>query len=172
MEKKSEYSVAFAGLKDGIHAFDYHFDQSFFDSFENALIEQCAIDGQFVLSKKSTLMEGEFKFSGVFHTICDRCGDEMDMKFSGREKLIFKFSHQSESDSDDIVFISPDETELEIAPYFYEFMILNLPSKRVHDEGECDEEVLNLLDEINFQESEEIDPRWEALKKLKKKDFK
>jgi uncharacterized metal-binding protein YceD (DUF177 family) len=46
-------------------------------------------------------------------------------------------------------------------------IILNLPNKRTHKSpDECNQEVLEKLNEINSPE-DDIDPRWEALKKLK-----
>ena len=74
-----------------------------------------------------------------------------------------------------------------------ELINVSLPVRAVHDEGECSEEMLDLIDEyvVNSEEqfddefydelddelteedaedeeSGEIDPRWDALKKLKK----
>jgi uncharacterized metal-binding protein YceD (DUF177 family) len=56
-------------------------------------------------------------------------------------------------------------------------MVVALPSRTVHPEDECNEEMLDLLeeysgyyedesDEENNDEDDDIDPRWEALKKL------
>jgi len=172
LEKKSAYSVSFIGLKEGIHQFDFQFGSEFFDSFENSLIDKCRLVGSLELNKKSTHLEAQFKYNGIIETFCDRCGEDLDLKIDGHNEIIFKYSIQSESDSDDIVFIVPDETEIDTAPFFYEFISLALPSKRIHEEGQCNEEILSILEEINFQESEETDPRWDALKKLKKKDIK
>lgn len=170
MEKSSQYLIAFVGLKDGLHEFDYHIDQAFFDSFENALIEKCDVKATCTLNKKSTMLEVVFKHEGKVFVNCDRCGEELDLEIKDENPLIFKFSHQTESESDEVVFVTMDETEIDIAPYFYEFITLSMPSRMVHSEGDCNEDILNLLDDINSNDSEEIDPRWDALKKLKNKE--
>jgi uncharacterized metal-binding protein YceD (DUF177 family) len=47
-----------------------------------------------------------------------------------------------------------------------------IPSRSVHDEGECDEEMVKLIEKFQNQPKEEknkeddIDPRWSALKNL------
>ena len=171
VEKKGLYSVAFVGLKDGIHEFDFHFDQMFFDSFENALLDKCDISGKVVLNKKATMLESEFLHKGNAWFNCDRCGEEISLEIEASNPLIFKYSHLEESDSDEVVFISQDQTEIDFGPFFYEFISLSLPARRVHPEGECNEDIIALLDEINSNESEETDPRWDALKKLKNKDL-
>ena len=43
-----------------------------------------------------------------------------------------------------------------------------MPSRRIHQEGDCDESVIEVLENINSKVSEDQDPRWDALKKLKK----
>ncbi|UTW63826.1 DUF177 domain-containing protein [bacterium SCSIO 12741] len=54
----------------------------------------------------------------------------------------------------------------------YEFIHLALPLKNVHNEGECDPEMVKKIEELNYGEGEEeesTDPRWNALKSLKRK---
>jgi uncharacterized metal-binding protein YceD (DUF177 family) len=50
----------------------------------------------------------------------------------------------------------------------YEQVVLSTPSKVVHPEGECDEEMIQQLNKYKVSEAnkETIDPRWEKLKKL------
>jgi len=170
LENRSEYLIAFVGLKDGLHEFDYHIDQTFFDSFENALIESCDVKATLLLNKKSTMLEMTFVHEGKIFVNCDRCGEEVDIEIKSENPLIFKFSHQSNSDSDEVVFVGMDETEVDVAPFFYEFITLSLPSRMMHEEGKCNEDILALIEDLNSNDSEEIDPRWDALKKLKKKE--
>ena len=53
-----------------------------------------------------------------------------------------------------------------ISNFIYEYIMLLLPYKRVHPEGEdlCDQEV---VDKLNQHTQNESDPRWAALKELK-----
>lgn len=168
VERSGEYLISFVGLKDGDHSFQFHFDDMFFETFENSLIISCQIVGQVILTKKPMLLELLFSHKGIVNDFCDRCGQDLKLDVEGEESLIFKYSHEAESASDEIKFIAPNEDQIDVAPYFYELISLNLPSKRVHNVGECDDEVISVLEKINIKVSEETDPRWDALKKLKK----
>ena len=48
----------------------------------------------------------------------------------------------------------------------YEIYMLNYPIRVVHPEGECNEEMERVLEDMTVEESDEIDPRWDELKKL------
>jgi len=45
--------------------------------------------------------------------------------------------------------------------------MVNLPMKKQCLNGNCDQEVLDILNKDNSKKEDEIDPRWEALKNLK-----
>ena len=54
----------------------------------------------------------------------------------------------------------------------YEYVVVAMPMQKLHEDGECDPEVLKYLntEAEQTEASEEIDPRWEALKQLKNED--
>ena len=170
MGRLDDYKIAFVGLKEGEHNFSFKIDDKFFDFFENSLIDSCEILAELHLHKKPGMMECSFEHNGVVHSICDRCGQPMEFGVAHHNELIFKFSDNLESNSDEIIYIPQNEFELDVAKYFYEFISLSLPSKKIHAEGECDEEIIELLDELNTKESMDSDPRWDVLKNLKKED--
>ena len=70
------------------------------------------------------------------------------------------------------MYVSPDEDQIDIRHYVYESIMLSLPVQRVHPDNEkgrtqCNKEMLKLLKQhSNKKDKNEIDPRWEALKKF------
>ena len=113
--------------------------------------------------------------------MCDRCTDDFYLAISGSEELIYKFG-EGVSDDEKIIIIPHNEIEIDISQPIYEVTCLAIPSKRVHPEGECNEEMLKAMDnylmvesdevvdtkEEQQEDNDEVDPRWAALKKLKK----
>ena len=76
---------------------------------------------------------------------------------------------------DEILILPHGEYELHIEQYCYELIVLAVPTKRIHpgvEDGSLDSEILDKLKELspdnkeNKKENEEIDPRWNTLKKL------
>ena len=75
-----------------------------------------------------------------------------------------------ESDPD-IITVPADENELDMAQYFYEYILLAMPIQRMHPndrEGNstCDPKMLSKLKEHAVNEEDNSDPRWDELKKL------
>ena len=165
-----DFKIVFVGLKDGDHQYSFQIDSKFLDSYENSLIETCALDANLVIKKKPGMMECTFVHQGTIKSTCDRCGQPLDFIIEGKNEVIFKFSDEVGVSNDEIVYLVQTDFELDSAPYFYDFISLSLPSRKVHEEGKCDKKILDLLDDLNTKESLEYDPRWDALKQLKKED--
>jgi uncharacterized metal-binding protein YceD (DUF177 family) len=92
------------------------------------------------------------------------------------KKLVFKYGDTDQELSDEIIMIHRDTDTLELGQYIFEFITLEIPIKKLHprfqDEEESDDFAEGKIiytskpsgDDNN---GEDIDPRWEILKKLK-----
>lgn len=71
---------------------------------------------------------------------------------------------------DEVIYLGNSEYKLDVSQYLFEFVMLNIPAKKVHLEGECNPEVESYFqsEEPIKEEKEKQDPRWKALEKLKK----
>ena len=82
--------------------------------------------------------------------------------------FLIKFSEVS-AFLDEIIILPTNEHTLEIAQQLYEFIHLSLPSRRAHaDKSDCNQEILEQLEALAYQEPESADPRWSVLQNLKK----
>jgi len=178
--KKSEYVIGFTSLRDGKHEYQYKIDKTFFEQFEYSDIEGADLELKVVLEKKPTMIIVDFEVEGSLRVMCDRCTDSFDYPVAGSDDVIFKFSEE-ELDDEKVIAVLPNEIEIDLTVPVYEFTCLLLPSRRVHPEGECNEDMLNAIDNYLMVESDsvmedgspeddeddEIDPRWSQLKDLK-----
>ncbi len=174
MDKLKIYSIPFVGLKKGVHTFDFLIEDDFFELMEQDLLQQGKVKVVIDLNKKDTLMELDFKISGHVKLSCDRCLEEFDHELEGEDRLIVKFGMETVEESEEILVLASNETEINVAQFIYEFISLRVPMRHVHpddDEGNstCDPEFLAKIEELSKHEDEEHepDPRWEALKNLK-----
>ena len=85
-----------------------------------------------------------------------------------QEKLIVKFGTENYQETEEILVLADSEYELNVASNIYEFIMVNMPQKRVHDEGLCNQAVIDELEKIEYKEKEDkdIDPRWSGLKNI------
>ena len=81
-----------------------------------------------------------------------------------------RFSDTKTTDDEDVVVLPESAFEIDLSQWLYEYAAVRIPMQHIHPDGECDPEVTKFIKEENdesHEESDEIDPRWEALKKLK-----
>lgn len=139
-----EFIVPFTSLKYGEHTFSFTLNDAFFSHYEHSLIESGAIEIEMVLRKSETMLSSDYFVKGKINTTCDRCNDPIQIDISGDFKLVFKFGNEI-SENEELVILPPEAYQLELADYFYEFVNVLKPNRVVHPEGECNEEMVEVL---------------------------
>ena len=102
------------------------------------------------------------------------------MDVDTKNKLIVKFGAEYSEESDEIVIIPEADGEINIAWFLYEFIVLSLPTKKVHPPGTCNKAMSSKLNkhrakstdddpedeevELEDDDSSFSDPRWDGLK--------
>ena len=178
MKPKIDTIVQFSGLETGRYEYDYTLDDGFFERFENEELREGKVNFAVVLEKRERLLMFNFAFEGVVKTVCDRCLGELEVPVSGEETLCVKFSDTETSDKEDVVILPEGEHQIDLAQWMYEYVAVRLPMQKVHEDGQCDPEMLKFIAaERESQDSDEVrelgegesDPRWDALRQLMEK---
>ncbi|NMC37740.1 MAG: DUF177 domain-containing protein [Bacteroidales bacterium] len=165
------YLIPIGGLKKGYHSFEFEIGNSFFDQFEESEIKEGKLTAVVELVKSASLIEMVVKITGSVKICCDRCLEMFDEPVSCENRLLVKFGKNSDDTDPEIITLPHDEHELDMRQYFYEYIHLALPIKRIHpddDDGNsrCDPEMLSRLKEHLVDEESRADPRWDELRKL------
>jgi len=166
------YSIPFTGLKLGKHHFDYAVLDSFFAEFEYSLVKKADLKCDVELEKQETMILLNFHIVGTIQLTCDKCLSEYPQPVDIHEQQVAKFSEE-EIDDDEIITLTKNDHEINIAGLIYEYINVTSPFIAVcTDEGNtpyCDKEMLNRLNELsaNNEQNESDDPRWDVLKKIK-----
>lgn len=167
VDRLRAYKIAFRGLGEGRHSFDFVLDSAFFDCFESTKGTQGEIHATVDIRKSSLLMEVEIKMKGKVKGACDRCLGELEVPMAGEMNLYVKQSCREEGNEDDYIVISPEDDFLDMSSYLYETYMLHYPMRVVHPDGECEAEMQEVYQRYVREEDEKpIDPRWEELRKL------
>jgi uncharacterized protein len=171
-----EFSVNIIGLSKKAHQFDFQIIDSFFDAYGKETVSKARLDAKVTLDKRETFIEADFEVSGEVTLVCDRSLEPFNHPLKFHRKVIFKYGEEPQEISDEIVVITRDQDSLDLGQYLYEFIVLEIPAKKIHPdliEEEDDEEEGNLKmiystgPSDDKDDNDEIDPRWEKLKKLK-----
>ena len=118
------FVISVKGLKPGRSHLDWHADGQFFASFENSEIKDADLDIAVDIDNDEFEIAVECRIQGTVTVICDRCLEDLVLPVSTS-------------------FVE-DET-LDLNQDIYDFVCLSLPMRRVHPDGECNEETLRYL---------------------------
>jgi uncharacterized metal-binding protein YceD (DUF177 family) len=174
MNNLKEYLIPFIGLKIGKHQFDYQLDNTFFSNFDYDEFNEASVKVSIVLEKKSTMLELNFKHKGTVNVPCDVSGEEFDLAIKGKLQLLVKFGDTFNDENEELLILPHGEFQINVAQYMYESIVLSVPLRRIHPgvkDGSL-KEVIEKLESLAPKENkineqkDEIDPRWENLKKL------
>jgi len=175
MKPFKEFNIQFVGLKLGEHRFEYSINKQFFDEFEFDEFNGASLKINLVLNKKTTLLELHYEVSGTINVNCDITNEPYNQDINTDFDLVVKFGDEYNNENEDILIIPHGEYEINIAQYIYELIVLSVPTKLIHPgviDGTLNSEILEKLEELSPRDlddnnkNEEIDPRWNTLKKL------
>jgi len=168
---KSAFQIPFVGLKLGTHEFEIDVNETFFDSLPYSPIDRGSLKVWLNLEKKETMLIANFECFGYIEQICSRCNELALVEIDAEMHVIYKFGHEEEETNDDnLVIIKYDSYELDISQQVYEMITLAIPSRPVHEDGACEEEMVKLIEKyhrkVENKNDNDIDPRWSVLKSL------
>lgn len=170
-----QYTIPFSGLSEGKHDFNFNVDDRFFAEFEETEVEKGDVNVQVSLEKRTTHLVLNFEIEGEVQVVCDRCLEPYAQPVEGDSTIYVKFSEEEQEGDDEVIYLHPTEHQVEIGQLIYEFIVLNLPVRRIHPDDEngnssCDAEMLQRLSEFDNPgddgDDEPTDPRWNDLKKI------
>lgn len=164
-----QFVVQFSGLKIGIHEFEFEIVDLFFEQYQIEDVSGGDMHVGFSLDKRENMMELTFELTGTIKTTCDRCLDPLEIDIVTDNQVMVKFGDVSSEANDELLVLGPEAYQIDIAPFIYEFITVQFPLRKVHEEKDCNQDVIDMLyteDDIAEDESESSN-MWDELKKLK-----
>ncbi len=178
---EEQYSLNIARLKPGKQEESFVLDRSFFEHFDFGLSQDGQVNAHLDIHKFDSHIDVKFHLSGTVQVPCDRCLEPFSQPIDTTHRIVYSFDPNQKFNGTEVLEIKEEEPLLSVAQEFYDFVHVSLPLRRVppKDIHTCDPAVLEVLgiDEYGNpverpkteSSEDDIDPRWEALKKLKEK---
>ncbi len=165
------FSIDLKALTDEVTPLSWELDDQFFESLEGAQLQGGSLHVSGSIRKATGFYELQLHTDGTVRVPCDRCLDMMDQPIEADLHLVVKLGSEYSEDDD----VNELEGVLQTAWFIYESIALAVPIQHVHQPGDCNDAMMRVLEEHSAARSsdadaQEIDPRWEALKKLNIKD--
>ncbi len=163
-----DFKVDIYGLSNKAHDYHFEIDNSLFHLFEQDIVTSGSGTCDMVLEKSETMITLTFRIEAKVVLTCDVTLKPFDHQIGTEREMLIKFGEEEQELSDEIVVVPWDTKSINVAEYVYQFLLLEIPMKKVHPDLEKDRpDVLYVSEAEEPEEKEPIDPRWEALKKLK-----
>ncbi len=170
MDTLVEYIIPHKGLSDGMHSYRFEVNDTFFENFESSLIQKGFFVVDLQLEKTPTMLILNMHIDGTYQAVCDRCVADIQVPLQGSRSVMIKYADDAE-DEDEIIFISPLEHQVNLANIIHETIMLakpiaNLKDCEAEDYKDCDEAILDKLDDDLQQEQAQGNSTWDALKNI------
>lgn len=180
---KPRYTIAYKGLKEGTHGFEWKVGDDFWTTHPEAGIKGGNVEVEARLEKGATgTMRLEVSMQGSVTTPCDRCLEVCELPVNYHGRLAVKPSEEEHPFEGDILWVSPADGVIDLEQYIYESIVLSLPLRRVHPEDVhgtplCNPAMLERFKIVSEEEFDRLaaetdkpaenDPEWDKLKNLK-----
>ncbi|MBQ9217921.1 MAG: DUF177 domain-containing protein [Muribaculaceae bacterium] len=169
--------------------FSYHLDGDFFNQVEKTEVRSSSVDITVQVTRTTDntyVLQMDCK--GWLTVACDRCLDDLRLDVDTDYRVTVRQEGDEWDDrGDDVLLIPETWSELDLTELMRDTVLLTIPIVHCHADGECDPEMMAHLGEhwadteptadgpssdaespLSTDESDDaIDPRWEALRKLK-----
>lgn len=179
VEHTDLYKLNLKSLSQGSHEFVFNLTDEYFSQIEDSQLLGGEVEVVVNLEKSGEVHKLELTYDGYVLVPCDRCLGTLEQDVYEERDLVVKYGAEY-AEEDDVIILPEREGVLDLAWMLYEDVVLSLPMQRLHDEDECDSEMMSLYSRLSTSEVREeddadierdedgIDQRWAALKQLKK----
>lgn len=184
------FDLPLKGMPDGVQTFEYELGMDFFRKMESTDVLSGSVKAEVTVKHSGGVYGLDFTFIGSIGITCDRCLDEMTHKVDTRYTVNVKYGEEYNDDDDNVIEIPESYNTFDVSSIMYDTIMLTIPLKHVHADGECNREMQDCLDRHRAISQEDYDdqyatysdtddkidetdndfgcdPRWDALKKLK-----
>lgn len=174
VDKLAEYIIPLNALPLGNHTFKFKLDDDFFSAMDEEL-KHGDIEAEIDIAKTNLDIETQISLVGTVETLCDRCLEPMDVEVDVLDTVHVRFGKEYSEEDDNLIVLPEDEGVWDISWLLYEYVLLSVPMRNCHAEGECNPEMEALLKQYSAEpsavdeekeENNEVDPRWAALKNI------
>lgn len=161
--------VPLGGLASGRHSFGRKLGREFFAEFDEDAVLDASVDVDVEVTKSSqSSISVVCRMHGWLGVPCDRCLERVDFPVEVGRSFTVKFSAEdacSEEDDDGVMLLPREDCDLDLRQYVYDYAMLSLPMRRVHAEGECNPEMIRIL-ERSKEPAKEAESPFAVLKGL------
>lgn len=132
-------------MSEGVHTLHFTCRADFFARMECVDVADADIDVSLRIECRHDAFAMSFHTSGWVDTPCDRCLEPVRIDICEDYPLTVRYGADYDDSTDGVLVIPDSEPDLDVAPIIRDNVLLALPIRRVHPDGECDPEASRVL---------------------------
>ncbi len=168
--EKNAYIINLRDQQNAMETYGWTVTDAFFAGMQDAQIQQGTVQIDLCVERLAgNSYDLHFALSGQVAVPCDRCLEPMSQGIDGETTLRVVLGAE-DCDDGEVITVPEERGTIDLRWNIYEQVVLQVPMRHVHLEGECTGELSEALRQFEVQaETEETeekptDPRWDALK--------
>jgi len=177
MQAKRDLGIELPKIKPGKHQITYRVQDSFFVNQEDSPISEADLEAVVDIDRSTRMIDARFALKGWVQLECDRCLKPYPQSVSSHFRVVYSFDADiKEVEDAEVVWVDTNVPFLSFAKEIFDFLILDLPMKRIPPECPTDacEPILKLIasegaSQLEADEEPPIDTRWAALLQLRER---
>ena len=142
MDTNERYVIACKGLRNGTYDFEFKVGKALFEAEQSEEITGGEFDVYVKMHKSGSFAELDVKLEGYAVVPCDRCLEDCRIPVLCESLLTVRFTDEQPDYDGEVMQVSAAEGEIDLTHYIYESVVLALPYRRVHPDGECNPDML------------------------------
>ena len=115
----------------------------FFEQKPYSPVQKGQLDAYITITKKEKEFNVQVALRGSVLTTCTRCMGDLNYDIDSSNEVAVKLV-ESHREDDDYIYVAKDD-ELDLEPLIYDVIILSIPERHVHADGECNAEMESQL---------------------------
>lgn len=131
-----QFVIKLPALGDGHHELELKADGSLFAGHGSVEVTAADIVAYVDIDVRHGAYQIGITCQGWIEIPCDRCLDAMRLDVDEDYDVTVKYGEEY-SESDDSVTLPEDETDFDLAPLVADTVMLSIPLRHVHPDGEC-----------------------------------
>lgn len=140
----SRYSLPLATIPEGEYEREFRCDTEFFRAMENDVISG-DVSVHLDLTRRGDSYRCLFSFEGKLEIPCDRCLSPMDFPVDTEYPLTIRYGEEYNDETDGVIVVPESTRDFDLSGILYDTILLTLPLRLVHPEGECDAEMEEII---------------------------
>lgn len=153
-------NIALNGLSEQRKVFHFRVGTEFFKSFGNVDVLSADVEVECELYRSGKKILVDVALEGEVTVQCDRCLDDLLIPIDEHPEFVLRngeapsLEEEELEDGREVLYLPFGSKDLDISQLVYDYSCLAIPLKKVHQDGECNPQVLRYISQDEMPEED------------------